>query len=338
MKAVHAIRQHLWFLLLLCFLASYAQAAEEYAGEFLTLGVGARALALGGSYVATADDATAVYWNPAGLAALERSEASFMHSSLFGLDSYDFMNYVHHGNLDGPIALSWLRVGVNDIPQTEVPNVHQPVGAANRPQVRGFFNISQNAFLMSYGRPMFEDIYGQLFVGGSGKVIYMSGFGNTNALGFGADLGGIWRLPLGEMHSVAAGVTVRDFFRTKLYWNTPPSEENDGTYTDIILPSAVVALAYQGDVPAIGGSLLLSVDGDTRAGWEWHSGAEYVLADLLALRVGLQQRQGVETQWDFTAGTGLKLAFVTGAAFIVDYAFMSSELGPSHRVSLGLRL
>ena len=35
--------------------------------DFLSIGVGARAAALGGAYVALADDASAVYWNPAGL-------------------------------------------------------------------------------------------------------------------------------------------------------------------------------------------------------------------------------------------------------------------------------
>ncbi|MDD9974878.1 MAG: hypothetical protein OXU27_12775, partial [Candidatus Poribacteria bacterium] len=43
-------------------------AAENYTGDFLTNGVGGRALGLGGAYVGIADDATAAYWNPAGIA------------------------------------------------------------------------------------------------------------------------------------------------------------------------------------------------------------------------------------------------------------------------------
>ena len=41
--------------------------ATKYAGEFLALGVGARALGMGGAFVSLADDATAAYWNPAGI-------------------------------------------------------------------------------------------------------------------------------------------------------------------------------------------------------------------------------------------------------------------------------
>ncbi len=330
------IRHGFWLVALVCVIAAPTHAAEKYAGEFLTLGAGARALALGGSYVAIADDATATYWNPAGLGTLRRSEASFMHSSLFGLDSYDFANYVHHGRFGGTLALSWLRIGIDDIPRTTVPNSHQPVGAANRPTIHDLFSISNNALFISYGWTAQETARSSLFLGGSAKFIYMSGLGNTNALGVGGDLGGLWRAKLGSSSHISIGLTLRDASRTKLYWNTPPTGD-ESPHTDTILPSVVAAIAYQGRVPGLGGQLLLSVDADSRAGWEWHSGAEYVLADLLALRAGLQQRQGVETHWEFTAGTGLRLAFVTGAAFVVDYAFMSSELGPSHRISLGVR-
>ena len=88
-----------------------ADAAEKYAGDFLTLGVGARPLGMGGSFAAIADDSTAAYWNPAGLGRLRHSEAAFMHSSLGKLDSYDFVNYVHPIGGAASLGLSWLRVG-----------------------------------------------------------------------------------------------------------------------------------------------------------------------------------------------------------------------------------
>jgi len=59
-------------------------------------------------------------------------------------------------------------------------------------------------------------------------------------------------------------------------------------------------------------------------------GLEYTIADLLALRVGLQGQ-------DFTAGAGLNVSFAkgeSGLSFLVDYAFLSHELGNTHRISL----
>ena len=56
----------------------------KYSNEFLNLGVGARALGMGKVQVSLADDATAGYWNPAGLANQTRKyDGVLMHSELF---------------------------------------------------------------------------------------------------------------------------------------------------------------------------------------------------------------------------------------------------------------
>ena len=47
---------------------------------FLSIGVGSRAMGMGGAFVATANDASAMYWNPAGIAYLENIEAIFVHT------------------------------------------------------------------------------------------------------------------------------------------------------------------------------------------------------------------------------------------------------------------
>ena len=50
------------------------------AATFLEIGVGARAAAMGGAYAAISDDATALYWNPAGVAWVDGLQIEFMHS------------------------------------------------------------------------------------------------------------------------------------------------------------------------------------------------------------------------------------------------------------------
>jgi hypothetical protein len=84
-------------ILLLAFflvqLQSYAQfSAPKYSNEFLAIGVGARALGMGQTQVSLADDATAGYWNPAGLASMTtKFDASLMHAQYFGgVADYDF--------------------------------------------------------------------------------------------------------------------------------------------------------------------------------------------------------------------------------------------------------
>ena len=57
----------------------YGASVGKYAGEFMSIGVGGRALGLGGAYAALAHDITAGYWNPAGLSSLSYPQIALMH-------------------------------------------------------------------------------------------------------------------------------------------------------------------------------------------------------------------------------------------------------------------
>jgi hypothetical protein len=65
------------------------------AGEFLRFGVGARALGMGRAFTSLADDASAVYWNPAGIGLLDQTGLAFMHSQLFLDTRYQFLGLMH---------------------------------------------------------------------------------------------------------------------------------------------------------------------------------------------------------------------------------------------------
>src|SRR5512142_139720 len=58
--------------------------ATKYAGEFMKIPVGARAVGMGGAFTAVCDDATAPYWNPAGMVFLPYREAFLQHAEQFG--------------------------------------------------------------------------------------------------------------------------------------------------------------------------------------------------------------------------------------------------------------
>ena len=80
---------------------AFSASADKYAGEFMYVGAGARALALGSAFSAVADDITAGYWNPAGLVQNRSKSVAFMHSERFGgLISYDYLAYSQEYNGD----------------------------------------------------------------------------------------------------------------------------------------------------------------------------------------------------------------------------------------------
>ena len=86
--------QVLWAVLLLAVVAVPAR-ATKYAGEFLKIPVGARAVGMGGAFSAIADDATAPFWNPAGMVYLPYKEGFLQHAEKFGsLVNHDFGSVV----------------------------------------------------------------------------------------------------------------------------------------------------------------------------------------------------------------------------------------------------
>ena len=318
-----------------------AKSASKYAGDFLTLGVGARPLGMGGSFAAIADDSTATYWNPAGLGSLRHSEIAFMHSSLGELDSYDFVNYIHPIGKNESIGLSWLRVGIDDIPITSLRVASRSIGPTNRPEIRGTFSSTNNAFLLSYGRRVGFNLSSKridLLVGGNAKLIYVSALANRNAIGVGGDASALWTTSLERSSRFSIGVVAQDFFKTKLYWNNPPEHSDQAANTDTINPNLKIGVSFSQDIVPLNSRVLLTVDTDSLYAFEMHYGAEYIFADLLSLRFGVQERNGVNTIRLITAGAGFRLSFLTGAAFSVDYAFLGNdELGNSNRISLMTR-
>ncbi len=84
-------------LLILMLAAQQVLAVSEAAVLFLMISPGARAAGMGESFVGVADDVSAVYWNPAGLAYQNNREITFMHVNwLSGLTDdlfYEFLAY-----------------------------------------------------------------------------------------------------------------------------------------------------------------------------------------------------------------------------------------------------
>jgi hypothetical protein len=64
-------------------------------GEFLKFGADARGIAMGSAMTAAADDASAIYWNPAGLSQLNQRHMTFTHHALFEGVNYEFAAYAH---------------------------------------------------------------------------------------------------------------------------------------------------------------------------------------------------------------------------------------------------
>ncbi len=100
--------------LVLCAALSLIPAAAT--ANFLETELGARPMGMGGAFVAVADDVTAVHWNPAGLASLERVEVFGMRTSVYGVDGLsEDAALVGYGNGRYGAAVGWMRTGARDL-------------------------------------------------------------------------------------------------------------------------------------------------------------------------------------------------------------------------------
>ncbi|MCY3760973.1 MAG: hypothetical protein OXH50_06965 [Gemmatimonadetes bacterium] len=252
-------------------------AATGYAGEFLAVGAGARALALGGAGLTLVDDATARYRNPAAVAGLESSAHLVRSGRSGGLVSHDFaaVNVERFLLFDG-FSVGILRLSVGDIPFTALPDPGAPPSADNRPLVSSTEVSSDYALYLSGGRRASE----RLDLGASVKVVYRS-VASFSAHGAGLDLGARFRLT----PEVAIAAVLRDATTSPISWNTGTS--------DRVRPSLLLAAAITRTVGRGQANLALGAAGGGDASSEavpMLVGAEYDLGKL-ALRAGLQEER-----------------------------------------------
>lgn len=162
---------------------------RKYSNEFLNIGAGARGLSMGSAQIATVNDATSGYWNPAGLVNVkDQPQAALMHAEYFaGIGKYDY------GTLAIPmnggkrtIGISLLRFAVDDIPNTIF--LVQPDGTINFDNITTF-SSADYAFMFSLAQQIKVKQKHNLNFGINAKIIHRKAGDFASAWGFGFDAG-----------------------------------------------------------------------------------------------------------------------------------------------------
>ncbi len=174
-------------VVMLTSLTGYGQTkTPKFSNEFLSIGVGARSLALAGAHTAWVDDASSGYWNPAGLLNIEeRYQVAGMHAEYFaGIAKFDFMSFAARIDSSSHIGISLIRFGIDDIPDTRF--LYDANGAINYDNVQ-FFSAADYAMLISYARKL--NVLNGIRIGGNMKVVHRVAGKFASAWGFGLDAG-----------------------------------------------------------------------------------------------------------------------------------------------------
>jgi hypothetical protein len=286
----------------------------RYAGDPLLLGAGARPLGMGSAFVALSDEATAVYWNPAGLPRLGRREVQIQHAEQFGGTVNHDVFTVAVPTPSGGFGVGLLRMGVGGIAITELEDPSVPAGPDNRPIVLRTANASDYSLHLAYGRI----VSSRLSVGLSLKLIWRN-LSVGSGSGWGFDLGAHYKAPV---EGLTVGALLRNATRTRIGFDTGSS--------DRIPPSLLLGVAWSRHFPGIRGRLTSSVSvhlNEESSVLEdvqgVQAGAEYAFREQIAFRLGAEGDH-------FTAGAGVRIRERIG----LDLAFLENgRLDNSYRIS-----
>ncbi len=209
---------------LLC--ANSSAQFRKYSNEFLNIGAGARGLAMGGAQVASVEDGTAGYWNPAALTAVKQYPSLYlMHAEYFaGIGKYDYAGIaIPLKDEKRVVGLSILRFAVDDIPNTLF--LVEPDGSVNYNNIKTF-SSADYAFLLSYSQKIKDEKDKKLSLGGNAKIIYRKVGSFASAWGFGFDAGVKY-----QMKNWKFGLSARDVTTTFNAWSfTFTDKEKEALY------------------------------------------------------------------------------------------------------------
>jgi hypothetical protein len=203
----------------------FAQVTRKYSNEFLSIGVDARAFAMGNSVVANTNDVNSTYWNPAGLTEVYFGpQISAMHAEYFeGIAMYDYIAGAMPLENNAVVGLSVYRFGVDDILNTT--QLIDAQGNIDYDRISKF-STADYALSLSYAGYFLGN--SNISVGANAKIVYRHIGKFANSFGFGIDLGFQHRTE----DNFYFGLMARDITTTFNAWSINEDELNTITVTE----------------------------------------------------------------------------------------------------------
>lgn len=314
--------------------------AETLAGEFMTLGAGARSLGMGGAFCAVANDASSIYWNPAGMSGTDKRQALFMHAEQFGdLINYNFASFTMptttfvSSEREAAWGLALIHLGVSDIPITnhlqmsvdvDGDGVFEPEEGDRLAYDPALIPYESNNDFALFGGFAMNTTLGR--VGGALKLIYTNTVAGFSSTGIGLDLGYVRQNLL--LPRLDIGVKLQDITGTYISWSSGTNE--------FITPSVRLGGAYRVASSTLNGSFLITgdmavfFDDRRQASQVWVEGAsaDFFLGGELRFQEKVMVRGGVDAG-NPTAGAGFRIGWLG-----LDYAYLHhDDFEATHRVS-----
>ncbi len=305
--------------------------------QFLKIDVSARSVGMGGSFVAVANDASAIYLNPAGLARVNGYQAMFTHTEWIAGTQYDF----------GAVTLNLTDIGSIGLMVSSFSSGDMEVTTTNEPDGTGeLFDVQDLLVGLSYSRNLTDNFS----IGFTGKFIYQR-LWHSDASTFALDVGTLFNTPF---WGIVLGTSIRNFgAKMKLEGRDSkfaydPDSRNTGNVNvvnaEYELKEYPLPLYFQVGLSKTlelseQNKLIVAFDAITpNDNFEAvNTGFEYAWNELLFLRAGYKSLFQDDTEEGLTGGLGLNLRLEGTMKLQVDYAYADfGRLDNSQRFSLML--
>ena len=291
------------------------------AAPFLEIGVGSRAIGMGGAFVAVADDATALYWNSAGIARLKKSEMVFIHTEWIADINYNFLGSAFPMGSAGVLGISITSLSTDEM---IVRTVDKPEGTGEK------FGVGDLAISAAFARNLTD----KFSIGFNTKYIRQK-IWHMNSAGFALDIGTLFTT---QFNGMKIGMSVSNFGSklqmlgkdTFVNYDLAPSQDgsNDripaNLKTDKFPLPLVFRVGLAMDILDGGpNKMTLAVDAahpNDNAEY-MNLGMEYSFDDYLFLRGGYKNLFLLDSEENLTLGAGLIYNINNAVIIKVDYSY-----------------
>lgn len=351
------MKKQLYFILILfssvfCGQALFAQSGEDEfanmnysdnvsnrgtsAAAFLEIGIGAKAEAMGGAFTALADDASALYWNPAGISSMRGIGLTATHTEWLADTKFQYMGLVIPLGDYKAIGLSLTLLDYMD---------KQPVRTIAQPEGTGeYYDASDLAIGLSYGM----NITSNFSFGITGKYIHQA-IWHESAQTFAVDLGVLYHT---DLKGLSLGASVSNFggeMRLDGRDLVRPYDEDSKNYTndklnvihktdDFSLPLMFrFGVGYKKSFDDHNFTLSADLLHPSNNVESMNVGMEYSFKGIVSIRGGYQSMFDSKSETGYTLGFGIKNPFSDYLNISFNYAYSDwGRLNSVQRFSIDL--
>ena len=291
------------------------------AAPFLTIGVGARATGMGGAFVATANDASALFWNPSGIARIPHAEGIFSHINWIADINYDFIGFLLPAGKLGTFGASVTSLSMDDM---LVRTESEPLGTGE------YFQSGDLSLALSYA----VNLTDRFSIGFTGKYIRQQIWKET-AQGVALDIGTLFTTGFRGMRIGATlsnfGTDMRMTGEDLVQYIDIDDQKlgnNDKIFAELKTDSWPLPLNFQVGLAmelmqnslhrlTVGIDAIQPTDNTESL----NLGMEYGLREWFFLRAGYRNLFLRDSEEGFTFGVGASLKHISRIPLRFDYSF-----------------